>query len=143
MQGQKGGVSYEAILVAWVRDVGRRDGCGVAGGGDVWSKRGYILKSELMEIANGSELDVRDPTMMTNSSSHVPITALCPLQVKVHSVCTTVPGGRYSWKTALYYKMKTVRQREVQQLPKASKPIRRQRQVQGAYTPAPSLTEQL
>ena len=83
-------------MVAWVRDVGRRDGCGVDEGGDVWSKRGYILKSELMEIANGSELDVRDPTTMTNTRSRVPVNALCPLQVRVHSVCTTVPGGRYS-----------------------------------------------
>lgn len=54
-------------MVIWVRDVGCRDECGVDGGGDMWSKKGRILKSEPTEIANGSEVDVRDTMTMTNS----------------------------------------------------------------------------
>lgn len=33
------------------------------------SNKGHILKLEPAEIANGSEVDVRDTMMMTNSSS--------------------------------------------------------------------------
>lgn len=56
-QGQK---QREAISVIWGRDVGCIEECGVDGGGDMWSNRGRILKLEAKEIANGSEVDVRD-----------------------------------------------------------------------------------
>lgn len=97
-QGQKPGVRSEAILVIWVRGVGCIDECGVDEGGDMWSNKGHILKLEPKEIANESEMDVRDTTMMTNSSSqhwlstgHMAATALRPLQVKIQSVFTGVP----------------------------------------------------
>ena len=79
-------------MVAWVRGVGCRDECGVDGGGDMWSKKGRILKSEPMGIANGSEVDVRDLTSMTNRSSQVTGTAPGPLQVEICSGPTGVPG---------------------------------------------------
>lgn len=79
-------------MVAWVRGVGCRDECGVDGGGDMWSKKGHILKSEPMGIANGSEVDVRDLITMTSCSSHVTVAAPCPLQVKIYSGSTAVPG---------------------------------------------------
>lgn len=56
-------------MVAWVRDVGRTDECGVDGGGDMRSNKGWILKLEPTEIANGSEVNVRDTTMTNSSSS--------------------------------------------------------------------------
>lgn len=53
----------------------------------MWSNKGRILKLEPKEIANGSEMDVRDTTTMTNSGSqhqlstgHVSAPALHPLR---------------------------------------------------------------
>lgn len=69
-KGSNRRVHKEAIFVVWVRNVGYRGEFGTDGGGDMWSNKGHILKSELKEIANGSEVDVRQTTKMTNSSSN-------------------------------------------------------------------------
>ena len=45
-----------------------------------------------MGIANGAEVGVRDLTTVTNCSSHVTVTAPCPLQVKIYAGSTAVPG---------------------------------------------------
>lgn len=58
----------------------------------MWSKDGRILKSEPTGIADGSEVDVRDLTTMTNPSSHVTGTAPGPLQAEICSGPTAVPG---------------------------------------------------
>lgn len=63
------GSSLGSYFGRWGRDVGRTDECGVDGGGDMRSNKGWILKLEPTEIANGSEVDVRDTTMTNSSSS--------------------------------------------------------------------------
>lgn len=86
-------------MVIWVRDVGCIDERGgVDGGGDMRSNKGHILKLEPTEIVNGSEVDITEKTMMTNSSSqhqvstsHVRATALFPLQVKIHPIFARAP----------------------------------------------------
>lgn len=49
---QKQGVSSEAILVLWVRDVGCAGEHGVERRGEMQSHRGHILKLEPTETAN-------------------------------------------------------------------------------------------
>lgn len=58
----------------------------------MWSRKGRILESKPMGIANGAEVGVRDLTTVTNCSSHVTVTAPCPLQVKIYAGSTAVPG---------------------------------------------------
>lgn len=41
------------------------------------------ILSQAIEIANGAEVGVRDLTTVTNCSSHVTVTAPCPLQVNL------------------------------------------------------------